>query len=315
MKKHMMKLAALSILFLTASFVHAEKIQFTANQMSGVAGNKNSMTSLKGNAKVTTKNMIINADYIELSGKDFRMIKAVGNITGKNTESNLDFTCGKLLYDRDTKIATLENDVKLVDTDNDVVAKAQIIEYDQNSEIAVMQIKINLTQKDNVCTSAYAIYRKTEQILEMNGNPKIVQKGDTFRAQSITLDMNSQEITLSGRVKGSVVTKKGGDDNGDSENDLDQTADEAKETDETKDSDRADESDATDESKMDGSDEVTSGSSGAVEEKAGSSEKKQADTSKKEIEETKEEKVPEVSSGEIANRSSKKNSKKKGGKK
>lgn len=204
----MKKLIPFLVIFLCVSLVHAEKIQFTANQMSGVAGNKNSMTSLKGNAKVTTKNMIINADYIELSGKDFRIIKAVGNITGKNTESNLDFTCGKLLYDRETKIATLENDVKLVDTDNDVVAKAQIIEYDQNSEVAIMQIKINLTQKDNVCTSAYAIYRKTEQILEMSGNPKIVQKGDTFRAQAITLDMNSQEITLSGRVKGSVVTTK-----------------------------------------------------------------------------------------------------------
>ena len=210
-------------MFLCLSLVHAEKIQFTANQMSGVAGNKNNMTSLKGNAKVITKNMIINADYIELSGKDFRIIKAVGNITGKNTESNLDFTCGKLLYDRETKIATLKDDVKLVDTDNDVVAKAQIIEYDQNSEIAIMQIQINLTQKDNVCTSAYAIYRKTEQILEMNGNPKIVQKGDTFRAQAITLDMNSQEITLSGRVKGSVVTTKKDDetDENDSEEKLD----------------------------------------------------------------------------------------------
>ena len=210
-------------MFLCLSLVHAEKIQFTANQMSGVAGNKNSMTSLKGNAKVITKNMIINADYIELSGKDFRIIKAVGNITGKNTESNLDFTCGKLLYDRETKIATLKDDVKLVDTDNDVVAKAQIIEYDQNSEIAIMQIQINLTQKDNLCTSAYAIYRKTEQILEMNGNPKIVQKGDTFRAQAITLDMNSQEITLSGRVKGSVVTTKKDDetDENDSEEKLD----------------------------------------------------------------------------------------------
>lgn len=199
------KAAALLILSLT-SFAFAEKITFSANKMSGVAGNKNSITTLKGNAKVNTKSMDINADYIELSGKDFRMIKAEGNVVGKNTESNLDFSCGRLIYDRETKIATLENDVKLTDIDNDVVAQAQIIEYNQDSEIAVMQIKINLTQKDNVCTSAYAIYKKNEQILEMSGNPKIVQNGDTFRAQTIKLDMDSQEITLSGRVKGSVVT-------------------------------------------------------------------------------------------------------------
>lgn len=40
----------------------------------------------------------------------------------------------------------------------------------------------------------------------MSGNPKIVQNGDTFRAQVILLDMETQEITLTGRVKGSVST-------------------------------------------------------------------------------------------------------------
>ena len=113
--------------------------------------------------------------------------------------------------------------MNLVDNDNDVVAQAQIIEYNQDSEVAVMQIKINLTQKDNVCTSAYAIYRKNEQILEMSGNPKIVQNGDTFRAQVIKLDMDSQEITLSGKVKGSVVTTNNSDEDEESEENTDGT--------------------------------------------------------------------------------------------
>lgn len=230
--KRFSKVLAIMILAISST-AWSEKITFSANKMSGVAGNKNSMTTLKGNAKVNTKSMDINADYIELSGKDFRMIKAEGNVTGKNTESNLDFTCGRLIYDRETKIATLENDVKLVDLDNDVVAQAQIIEYNQDSEIAIMQIKINLTQKDNICTSAYAIYRKNDQLLEMNGNPKIIQKGDTFRAQTIKLDMNSQEITLSGRVKGSVVTESKKDDPEEAEGTEGQADENTQETTET----------------------------------------------------------------------------------
>ncbi|MCI5830282.1 MAG: LptA/OstA family protein [Treponema sp.] len=210
----------IAIFFLLSSAAWCEKITFSANKMSGVAGDKNSSTSLKGNAKVNTKNMIINADYIELSGKDFRMIKAEGNVNGKNTESNLDFNCGRLIYDRETKIATLENDVKLTDIENEVVAQAQIIEFNQDTEIAVMQIKINLTQKDNVCTSAYAVYKKKEQILEMSGNPKIIQDGDTFRAQTIKLDMDSQEITLSGRVKGSVETTNNEEDSEEENEDI-----------------------------------------------------------------------------------------------
>lgn len=176
--------------------------------MSGTAGNKNNTTVLKGNAKVITETMEIFADYIELSGKDFRYIKATGNVSGTNKKSQLSFKAGNLSYDRQTKIALLENKVELTDTENDVNAKAEVIEYDQDKETAVMQIDIELKQKDNICSCAYAVYYKKEQRLTMNGNPQIIQKTDMFKAQTITLDLNTQEITLSGRVKGSVTTEK-----------------------------------------------------------------------------------------------------------
>ncbi|MGN0756161.1 LptA/OstA family protein [uncultured Treponema sp.] len=185
---------------------NAEQITFSADSMTGTAGSKNSTTILKGNAKVKTESMEISAETIELSGKNFRRITASGNVVGKNTESKMDFTCERMKYDRQTKIAVLKQNVELSDTENGVNAKAELIEYDQKKETAIMQIQVNLTQKKNVCTSAYAIYSKNEQTLEMSGNPKIVQNGDTFRAQVILLDMETQEITLTGRVKGSVST-------------------------------------------------------------------------------------------------------------
>ena len=71
-----------------------------------------------------------------------------------------------------------------------------------------MQIEIELTQKNNICSGAYAIYRKNDQLLELSGNSQIKQGEDTFRAQQITLDLNSQEITLDGRVKGSIIDEQ-----------------------------------------------------------------------------------------------------------
>ena len=183
------------ILLLIFSFAaSAEQITFSADSMTGTAGSKNSTTILKGSAKVKTENMEISAETIELSGKNFRRIVASGKVAGKNTESKMDFTCERMQYDRQTKIAVLEQNVELSDTENGVNAKAELIEYDQKKETAIMQIQVNLTQKKNVCTSAYAIYSKNEQTLEMSGNPKIVQ------------NMETQEITLTGRVKGSVST-------------------------------------------------------------------------------------------------------------
>lgn len=197
---------ALTALGITPLF--AEKIIFSANRMSGQAGNTNTTTSLSGNAYIKTESMEIQADDVELSGDNYRYIKASGNISGKNTQTKMDFTCDTLEYDRTTKIAVLKGNVKLDDKENDVKAEAQVIEYNQDTEIAILQIQIKLTQKDNVCSGSYAIYYKTNQLLELSGNAQVRQKEDVFRAQNITLDMNTQDITLGGNVKGKVTETK-----------------------------------------------------------------------------------------------------------
>jgi lipopolysaccharide export system protein LptA len=190
--------------FLFCSHVFAEKIFFSAGKMSGQSGKKSSKTVLSGNAFIKTDSMEISADSIELSGEDYKIIEAKGNVSGKNLETKMDFTCEQLDYNRDTKLAVLKGSVSLTDLENDVKANAQIIEYDQNTEIAVLQIQIKMIQKDNICTGAYAVYKKGPQMLELSGNAEVKQGEDTFRAQQITLNMKTQDITLSGNVKGSV---------------------------------------------------------------------------------------------------------------
>lgn len=202
------KLISASVFLCMISYINAEKITFSANSLSGTIGSKSDSTTLEGEAYVLTESMEISADSISMSGKDFRYIEASGSIKGKNMESELEFTCGKMHYDRETKIAKLSENVNLIDQKNDVNAKAQLIEYNQNTDIAVIQIEIELTQKDNVCKGAYAVYRKAEQKLELSGNAQIKQGDDTFRAQEITLDLDSQEIYLDGRVKGSVTDER-----------------------------------------------------------------------------------------------------------
>ena len=195
-----------TVLFLIFSgLLFAEKIVFSAGNMSGQAGDSSATTTLTGSAFIQTTSIEISADSIELSGDDYRFIKAEGAVTGKNLETNMEFTCDSMSYDRTTKVAQLLGNVHLVDTENDVKADAQLIEYNQNTNIAVLQIGITLTQKKNICTGSYAVYQKNEQMLEISGNAQVKQENDTFRAQQITLNLDTQNITLSGNVKGSVT--------------------------------------------------------------------------------------------------------------
>ena len=196
---------------LLLSAVYSETINFSADSMTGIAGSDTGTTTLSGNAYILTDTMEIHADEITLSGKDYRYISASGNVKGHNSKSLLDFTCTTMKYDRQTKIVLLKDGVHLIDEKNEVTADAEIIEYNQDTDVAVMSIQVNLIQKDNNCTASYAIYKKNEQLLDLSGNPKITQGDDTFRAQTITLNLNTNEIELDGRVKGSVVSKN--DDN------------------------------------------------------------------------------------------------------
>lgn len=197
--------ASLFAAFFFCSGCFAERISFSARTMSGRAGSKEDTTELSGNANVVTESIEVKADAIQLSGKEFRYVSASGKISGIHKESNLEFSADNLKYDRETKIVTLSGNVNLVDKDNDVKATAQIIEYNSETDIAVLQIDVRLEQKKNVCTSAYAIYRKNEQMLELNGSAKVVQDDDTFGAQTITFNMDTEEILMEGNVRGLVT--------------------------------------------------------------------------------------------------------------
>lgn len=201
----MKKLIISAILLINCFVLSAEKITFSAGSMSGQAGDSSAVTVLTDGAYIQTPSIEISAKTIELSGDDYRFIKASGGISGKNLETNMEFTCDEMSFDRQTKIASLKGNVKLIDQENDVTADAQIIEYNQKTNIAVLQIEITLTQKKNICTGSYAVYQKNEQLLEISGNAQVKQEEDVFRAQQITLNLETQKITLSGNVKGSVT--------------------------------------------------------------------------------------------------------------
>jgi lipopolysaccharide export system protein LptA len=192
--------------FLFGVAVFAEVITFTADKMSGYSGENSDYTKLEGNAVIKTTKIEITADLVELSGDDFRFITANGNVKGKNLDSDMDFSCDSMHYDRKTEVVTLRANATILDNPNEVSAKAQLIEYNQKTEIAIMQMGVELKQKRSLCTSAFAIYRKKAQMLEMNGNPQIKRDTDIFRAREITLNMDTEDITLDGRVRGSVTS-------------------------------------------------------------------------------------------------------------
>jgi len=190
-------------------YAQQRRIQFSADRMHGTGSKQNERTVLEGNARVMVGSLEIVGARIELSGKDFRFVHATGQVTGGDSEKGFSFSANSLRYDRELEVAVFEGNALLKDTRNDVEARAGLIQYNQRSEIAIMQVAVKLVRKNITCTSAFALYRRQSSILELSGAPVVKRANDEFRAVRITVNLETENITLDGAVRGTLQDEAG----------------------------------------------------------------------------------------------------------
>ncbi|GHU60077.1 hypothetical protein FACS189444_6640 [Spirochaetia bacterium] len=157
-----------------------------------------------GNAEVRSDNLLLKADRIELQGDDNQFIDCTGNVYGIEEEKDIIFQTDRLRYDRKLKVARLEGNSTLEDRKNEIVAKGRFIEYDDQAEVTVFQISVRLFKDTMVCRSEYAVYRRTEKLLDLSGFPVVYKKQDEFRADRIRVDLDTDDVTMEGSVSGSI---------------------------------------------------------------------------------------------------------------
>ena len=198
----------LILFFLTNISAQTSTISFKADKVTAsVAENKKS-TNLIGNAEVKVNSLTISADRIEISGKDYRYVNATGSVKGEDDEKGYSFKADLINFDRKTDTVTMFGKLELKDTKNDVSINAENIEYKKKQEIIIMRFSVNIINKDINCTSMFALYNRKESTVELTGSPVVKKGKDEFRAGKISVNLDTEDITLDGRVRGSVEQGK-----------------------------------------------------------------------------------------------------------
>ena len=204
------RLCVLISFFLIASLLSAApvKITFSADKLQGSGEKGQTSTSLTGNAKVSVDSLTIYGERIELYGKDYRYIKASGSVTGEDAEKGFTFSAASLSYDRETEVAEFMGQAKVEDTKNKVETAAERIEYNQKNEIILLQMAVKLKSKDIACDSLFAVYNRNTSMLELTGKPTVKKGKDEFKAARISVNLDTEDIKLEGKVSGSVTEEK-----------------------------------------------------------------------------------------------------------
>ncbi|GHV63683.1 hypothetical protein AGMMS49587_14480 [Spirochaetia bacterium] len=192
------------LFFCGAAIAEADIFTFKADRMTGSRASGKEITVLVGNAEVRSDNLLLRASRIELQGDDNQFIDCIGEVWGREEDKDILFLTDRLRYDRKLKIARLEGNSTLEDKKNEIVAKGRFIEYDDQAEVTVFQIGVRLFKDEMVCRSEYAVYRRTEKLLDLSGFPVVFKKNDEFRADRIRVDLDTDDVTMEGAVSGSI---------------------------------------------------------------------------------------------------------------
>lgn len=196
-----------AVLALASASLPAETFSFSGDSTTMTLAEGGQHALLTGHGRVESQDLRITADSIELFGKDFVYAQAHGNVRVVDARRGLDLTSQELFYDRDKKIARVRGNATLADLKNEMVVKGGFIEDRDKEQITIVQIGVRIFRKDIVCRSEFARYQRDTKILELSGMPWVSKGGDVYQAARITINLDTEEISLEGSVQGTLEDK------------------------------------------------------------------------------------------------------------
>ncbi|MEI8094163.1 MAG: LptA/OstA family protein [Spirochaetales bacterium] len=200
--------SALCLVLAAPVFAAEDPFTFRGDRLTSHFTAGQEKTQLTGNATVSTGNLTIQADSIELSGKSFRYATCKGQVVVVDGKKNITIKADTMEYDRVLKLSRFRGVCEMQDPTNELSIRSGYFEYDEALEKFNMQIGVKIFKKDLVCRSENAVYARTKDSLELTGLPQVNKKKDEYKAGTIRVNLKTEEILLDGRVSGSITPAK-----------------------------------------------------------------------------------------------------------
>jgi lipopolysaccharide export system protein LptA len=198
--------ASLAAALLLAPPLAADTFTYAGDAMSTTLAEGSEHALLKGNARIDTEDMRITADEIELFGKNFIYAQCRGSVRVVDAKRGIELSSRELFYNRKEKVARIKGNAVMTDLKNEMVVKGGFIEDRDTEQLTIVQIGVRILKKDLVCRSEFAKYWREKKILELSGMPFVTRKGDEYQAARIVIDLDTEQMTFEGDVKGLLTS-------------------------------------------------------------------------------------------------------------
>ncbi len=181
---------------------------FSADSTSANLAEGKEFTLLRGDAKVTADDVLIEAGEIKLYGDDFQFAEVDDNFKAVDLKNDFSLEGDKLFYDRKLKLLRAEGNVIMRDNKNDLVLRARFLESKEDGKFMITQLGVTITKKKELSArSEFLTYYRDTEILDLTGFPYALWNDDEYSADRVSINLNTDEVLLDGGVRGTISTK------------------------------------------------------------------------------------------------------------
>ncbi len=205
----MRKLILILSLVLSSTLLFADNITFSGGSSSVVLRDGRENVVLSEGASVAVGSMEIQADTITLSGDDWRYVTCTGNASVIDPERGISIRTASIWYDRSEERILISSWFEVDDTENEVTATGASLEYLMNDERLQLDKDVSLlknTEDSGImrCSAESVIFARTSNTLELRGSATVDWDGDRYEAEVISVDLDTDSISLDGRIRGTI---------------------------------------------------------------------------------------------------------------
>ena len=198
--------ATIAIIVLSLLPLYSDSMEFSGGHTTVSTQNGSRHVVLSGGAKVSTDDVTLSSDSIELYGENYNYVLCTGNVQATEKESGISFCSPDLFYDRQSGKVSSDSWIEIQDAKNQAALSGGCFEYDMQSSTVKLQLMAKIIKvTDNglmVCRADSIEYNGDEQTVTLKGNASISWNDDQYNAAMIVVDLKTDDIRMYGSISG-----------------------------------------------------------------------------------------------------------------
>lgn len=164
--------------------------------------------TLSNPAKVKYNDVSLEADTIDLYGKDYNYVRCTGSVRILEEERNISLSCPSLVYNREKEELLSDGWIEIDDKEHEVKLQGAFLDYNKGDALMLLQIRAQILKDTDdglmTCSADSIEYNSDKQTVVLKGSAKVTWGDDTYRASLITVDLDTEDVVLHGSIEGTI---------------------------------------------------------------------------------------------------------------